>query len=214
MAIMVANLRTAFTRTRPVRTGVIPFGPREIRHAIRQRTRQNIMLVRLIAKAANTIAVLIHSCALNDIRANMQRIQIRRNQLFIGIVPRPCSDPIPRRNATFPVRLRAQIRFPGAPFRTRRFGQTCAMRIRTVKPAQICAITYTYAGHKEPHRLVLRTRGYRSCNNRGCGENCHTRKFHRVFSHFLNIQIGVQICRYVNKSYREACAEPSAPRPE
>jgi hypothetical protein len=147
MAIMVANLRTAFTRTRPVRTGVIPFGPREIRHAIRQRTRQNIMLVRLIANAANTIAVLIHSCALNDIRANMQRIQIRRNQLFIGIVPRPCSDPIPRRNATFPVRLRAQIRFPSAPLPTptlvtkNPIGWSCALA--DIAPAIIAAAVKT-----------------------------------------------------------------------
>ena len=102
MAIMMTDLRTAFiSGTGPVAAGVIALLPREIGHSVCPRTRQNIVDVGAVAYAIYLIAIFINGRSFDNVRVQMQLIQIACNQFAQRVVPRPLPDPVSCGNTAF-----------------------------------------------------------------------------------------------------------------
>lgn len=147
----------AIRRTAPVTAGMITLFPRKIGRAVILRSGQDIVFVWLFATPLDGIAVFIDRGAFDEIRADMQIIEIAGDQLSVGVVPGPDADPVTSR---FTARLTvgglsAQVGAPG-PLGTGGLRQTGTVRVGSVQPAEIGAIADTPTGDEKTHGMLTR----------------------------------------------------------
>ena len=94
MPVMVPDLRAAFAGAGPAAARMIIWIISGIGCAVGPRTRQNVMLVRLIAAPVHAIAVFVQSGSFDDVWAQMKLIQIAGDQFATSVIPRAETDPI------------------------------------------------------------------------------------------------------------------------
>lgn len=109
MPVMMPDLATALARAGPIAASMVAFLPREIGGTVVLRPGQDIVPVWLITPPINLVAVLVQSSSLDDVRVQVQLIQITGNQLSSRVVPGASPDPISGRDAALfhILRLRA-----------------------------------------------------------------------------------------------------------
>ena len=113
MAIVVAKHGASLVIAGPVATGMFAFFPRKIGCSIGFGAGQDIMLVGLVAPTLDLHAVFIKSCTLDQVRTDMQLIQITGDQAALGIIPGALADPVTGRSATFVREPGGKISAPG-----------------------------------------------------------------------------------------------------
>ena len=178
MPVVMADLRTTFSGTGPVIAGVISLLPRKIGRPIVLRSGQNVMPVGPVATPVHQITVLVQSRSLDDIRIDVELIEIDGDQLSPGVVPGPRSDSVAGGNGAAFLDLGAEIRPPRASGGARSLGQLCAMGIGPFEAAQIRALAHTDTRDEEPHGVLAgrEERRTRQGQNSECGqdpENVH-----------------------------------------
>lgn len=156
MTVMMTDRSIAFavSVTGPVTARMIAFLPREKGRAIVLGASQNIVLVRLVATAFDLIAIFVDRGSLDQVRAEMQLIEIAGDQIAPGIVPRSLTDPVTSGLAP-PFRyLRGKIGTPCTAFGASRLGELCAMGIATRDAAKIAAIADADASDEKSHAVI------------------------------------------------------------
>ena len=71
------------------------------------------MLVRLVASAFDQRAVFVQGCAFDQVRQDMELVQVVGDQHALGIVPGAVADAIAGRDTAFAFDLGAEIGVPG-----------------------------------------------------------------------------------------------------
>ena len=171
-AIGVTDLRTAGAARGPVATSPLRV-PLE-RSTVRTRPGQDFVQLRVHLVGALGLGGLLGELA----RGPMKLQQVLRDQIPLGIVPRPSPDPIARvHGRRGGGRLRAQIGAPRMVAGALGFRQRLAMRIRAHETAEIPAFAEPLAGDEKPrHRFVAAHRD--RCRRRVLrGARCIPRAF-------------------------------------
>ena len=94
MTIMVAHHSAAFVVAGPVAAGMLTFFPGEIGCAVSFGTRQDVMLIGLVAPALDQHAIFVEPRALDQVWTDVQLIQVISDQITLGIMPGTLANPI------------------------------------------------------------------------------------------------------------------------
>ena len=114
MPVVMANLRTAFSRAGPVAARMIAFFPGEIGRTVIFGSGQNVMPVRLVATSVHRIAIFVQSRSFDDVRVYVKLVEVDGDQLTSGVIPGARSDTVPSRDAASFFNLGAEICPPRA----------------------------------------------------------------------------------------------------
>lgn len=113
------------------------------------------MLIGIIPTSVDKLAIFVERRRLQNIRANMQLIQIIRDQDAFGIVPGTGADAIACRDTTLSLLLGAKIGTLCLAFDSCRFCQRYTMSVGTFEAAKISAIARPLACDEKAHASVL-----------------------------------------------------------
>ena len=106
MPVMMPDLGATLAGAGPIVTGMVALLPREIGSSVVLRPGQDIVPVWLIASPVNPVTVLVQGSTLDDIRVQVQLVQITGNQLSSRVIPGPGPDPVSGRYAALVLFLR------------------------------------------------------------------------------------------------------------
>src|SRR5687768_765991 len=164
--------------------------------AVRLRAGEDVVLVRLVADAIHELALLADRGQLIDPVAEarlLERIAVQfggvsRNLLAARVEPGACADAIARVDGVRT--LRAQIRAPdaiaraGLPGRGR---ELLAMRVGSLKTAEVCTVANRRAGDEKSHRRFRA--GLLLCRQDGSGDDGCCRSNYKDTSLHLDLLV-------------------------
>src|SRR5688572_29081652 len=163
LLVAVSDLRAAGAVARPVIAGMV--GAVGIRAAVGGRTREDVVLVRLVADAVDEFAFFRQRELLADRVADarlldgvaMQHALVGRDDLAPEVVPRPVANPVARAHGAGA--LRAEVGAPHGVTLSSSLGERLAVRVGAGEPAEIRAVALAHTGDKERQGLFLRGLG-------------------------------------------------------
>ena len=120
------------------------------------------MSVWFVAAPVHAVALFVQSGTFDNVRIQMELINVSGDQLAPRIIPGSGSDPVTRGNAALSLGLSAEISAPNAPCGTTRGRHFFAICVGAHQAAQISALSQADTGNEETHWRVSGNRERRT----------------------------------------------------